>query len=170
MADDFAMDSRAAERYASQIMMLQNDSSVMDVESSAVSSSINDFHAGLYREQTQVEEVESSAAFDAHDLTSVRNESSNSERTLEKWEYLLRTCPRDPMAFYWREMIYWCKARTNGPVLESDIEPIGSKRQSGPIEEISEDLDILNVMVKRCRCNDDVIFLPANDQRDGGRL
>ncbi len=32
----------------------------------------------------------------------------------EKWESLLRAKPHDPMAFYWREMIQWCKNRGNG--------------------------------------------------------
>jgi hypothetical protein len=41
--------------------------------------------------------------------TSRSSELSNSERTLEKWEYLLRTRPRDPMydiiSFYHNK---WC--------------------------------------------------------------
>ncbi len=60
-------------------------------------------------------------------------------------------------AFYWREMIYWCRARAHGAASGADMEMLGSKRASANFDDRScEDLDALNGMVKRCRCNDDV--------------
>ena len=59
-------------------------------------------------------------------------------------------------AFYWREMIYWCRARAYRGTTDSDIEMLGTKRAPAGLEEgNTEDLDTLNGMVKRCRCNDD---------------
>ena len=87
-----------------------------------------------------------------------RREMTNAERTLARWEFLLRNSPKDPMAFYWREMINWCKARlqdSDGDD-ESENDCIGSKRPPEPLNgQFSADLESLNVMVKRCRCNDD---------------
>ena len=43
-------------------------------------------------------------------LTTRSSELSNSERTLEKWEYLLRTRPRDPMyniISLWSYQVMW---------------------------------------------------------------
>jgi hypothetical protein len=62
-------------------------------------------------------------------------------------------------AFYWREMIYWCRTRTHGPTPQGggDLEMLGSKRAPANFDDRnSEDLDTLNGMVKRCRCNDDI--------------
>ena len=54
-------------------------------------------------------------------------------------------------------MIYWCRARAHGATSGTDIEMLGSKRTSANFDDrTSEDLDTLNGMVKRCRCNDDI--------------
>eukprot|EP00961_Rhodomonas_salina_P185157 2500130-Rhodomonas_salina.2 len=44
---------------------------------------------------------------------------SHASRTLSKWEQLLQTRPNDPMAFYWREMIHWCRTRNRGEESEA---------------------------------------------------
>mmetsp|Transcript_9200 Transcript_9200/g.18349 ORF Transcript_9200/g.18349 Transcript_9200/m.18349 type:complete len:281 (+) Transcript_9200:181-1023(+) len=84
--------------------------------------------------------------------------NSCASRTLSKWEQLLQTQPRDPMAFYWREMIHWCKARGRHGG-GSDSESAGVKRCAQGSEEamLEESVDLLNRLVKRCRCNDDVV-------------
>eukprot|EP00285_Hemiselmis_virescens_P005947 CAMPEP_0173390270 /NCGR_PEP_ID=MMETSP1356-20130122/14391_1 /TAXON_ID=77927 ORGANISM="Hemiselmis virescens, Strain PCC157" /NCGR_SAMPLE_ID=MMETSP1356 /ASSEMBLY_ACC=CAM_ASM_000847 /LENGTH=179 /DNA_ID=CAMNT_0014347611 /DNA_START=246 /DNA_END=785 /DNA_ORIENTATION=- len=72
---------------------------------------------------------------------------THSERTLDKWEHLLRTKPSDPMAFYWREMIQWCKVRGNGST--------GVKRGPPPHGAcVEESVEVIDRLVKKIRCDD----------------
>ncbi|EKX32834.1 hypothetical protein GUITHDRAFT_156222 [Guillardia theta CCMP2712] len=80
--------------------------------------------------------------------------------TLQKWEDLLKSRPKDPMAFYWREMIAWCRARAGRPCVDDD-EPAGAKRVANVSNEYDESVDMLDRLVKRCRCNDDVSCFQA---------
>ena len=81
---------------------------------------------------------------------------SHTERTQEKWEMLLRAKPDDPMAFYWREMIQWCKVRGNG--MRADcVEVAGVKRGCQSLRgiQMEEGIDAIDRLVKRIRCDDD---------------
>uniref|UniRef100_A0A7S0EX55 Uncharacterized protein n=1 Tax=Hanusia phi TaxID=3032 RepID=A0A7S0EX55_9CRYP len=82
--------------------------------------------------------------------------------TLEKWENLLKSRPKDPMAFYWREMIAWCRARVGRPCIEDD-EAAGAKRMATVASELDESVDMLDRLVKRCRCNDDASSFQAGE-------
>jgi hypothetical protein len=87
-------------------------------------------------------------------VSSRSRQHSHAARTISKWEELLQAQPNDPMAFYWREMIHWCRARNRNGGTESES---GVKRGAQYREEamLEESVDLLNRLVKRCRCNDD---------------
>ena len=107
--------------------------------------------------------------------------------TVLKWEQLLRAHPNDPMAFYWQEMIDWCRNRT---LLEAQHATLGARDATSPRSAMSgggavlwdqeggpwgpgkrqaqsqlegdgemagddsAELDLLNRLVKRFRCDD----------------
>jgi len=73
----------------------------------------------------------------------------------EKWETLLRAKPNDPMAFYWREMIQWCKVRGNG-MGSGGFEVAGVKTGAKRGIMAEEGVEVIDRLVKRIRCDDDL--------------
>jgi len=57
-------------------------------------------------------------------------------------------------------MIAWCRARAGRPCVDDD-EPAGAKRVANVSNEYDESVDMLDRLVKRCRCNDDVSCFQA---------
>ena len=87
------------------------------------------------------------------DRSNQQRQPCHASRTLSKWEELLQTRPQDPMAFYWRERIRWCRARNRGEENEAGVKRTA---QGGEEAKLEESVDLLDRLVKRCRCNDDV--------------
>uniref|UniRef100_A0A7S0YIH3 Uncharacterized protein n=1 Tax=Hemiselmis tepida TaxID=464990 RepID=A0A7S0YIH3_9CRYP len=91
---------------------------------------------------------------DAEEAPRAHHGPTHAERTLDKWEHLLRTKPDDPMAFYWREMIQWCKVR-GSDTQGGGLEATGVKRAPPPPGSgVEEGVEVIDRLVKRIRCDD----------------
>jgi len=87
---------------------------------------------------------------------------THAERTLDKWEQLLRNKPDDPMAFYWREMIQWCKVR-GSDTQGGGLEATGVKRAPPPPGAgVEEGVEVIDRLVKRIRCDDGPVAHPGS--------
>eukprot|EP00283_Hemiselmis_rufescens_P000922 CAMPEP_0173471078 /NCGR_PEP_ID=MMETSP1357-20121228/78213_1 /TAXON_ID=77926 /ORGANISM="Hemiselmis rufescens, Strain PCC563" /LENGTH=201 /DNA_ID=CAMNT_0014439379 /DNA_START=512 /DNA_END=1114 /DNA_ORIENTATION=- len=108
---------------------------------------------GLHRPHSGGDQSMSMA--DSEDAPRAHHGPTHSERTLDKWEHLLRTKPDDPMAFYWREQIQWCKVR-GSDTQGGGLEATGVKR-AHPTSGVGveEGVEVIDRLVKRIRCCDD---------------